>query len=143
MTKPQPGEKCLACGRRVPQKMKVRRVKPRRVSVNRDPGYRRYLHGQACIVCISDKGIQAARDFAADLFWGARGSDPAHTARNNGLSSKGPDSSCVPLCRIHHREYDAGRAAFEFRYRVDLRELSRIYYQRYLAEKELANGNAN
>ena len=38
--------------------------------------------------------------------------DPAHT-QGNGMSSKGPDSSCVPLCRKHHRDFDSGRKAFE------------------------------
>jgi hypothetical protein len=53
----------------------------------------------------------------------ARIIDPAHTA-NNGMSSKGPDSSCAPLCRRHHREYDAGRAAFEAAYAIDMAALA-------------------
>jgi hypothetical protein len=49
--------------------------------------------------------------------------DPAHT-RNNGMRSKGPDSSCAPLCRgfespNHHDEYDAGRKAFVAKYGYD------------------------
>src|SRR3954453_1851178 len=48
---------------------------------------------------------------------GRLGCDACHT-RNNGLSSKGPDSCCVPLTRAEHRAYDAGRAAFERKYGV-------------------------
>jgi hypothetical protein len=46
-------------------------------------------------------------------------SDPCHT-KNNGTSSKGPDSGCANLCRVHHDEYDAGREAFERKYGVDM-----------------------
>ncbi len=59
--------------------------------------------------------------------------DPAHT-ENNGMSSKGPDSSCAPLCRgfgllNHHEEYDAGRERFERKYGLDMqREAAAHWY---------------
>lgn len=59
--------------------------------------------------------------------------DPAHT-ENNGMSSKGPDSSCGPLCRVHHNEYDAGRAAFEKKYRVDMKAVAADHWKRFCAE---------
>ena len=60
-------------------------------------------------------------------------SDPSHTV-NNGMSSKGPDSSCVPLCRKHHREYDAGRKAFEAKYAVDMKALAAEHWKRFCEE---------
>jgi len=48
--------------------------------------------------------------------------DPCHT-RNNGMSSKGSDFTCVPLTREEHAEYDAGRDAFEKRYGVCMAEV--------------------
>lgn len=38
------------------------------------------------------------------------------------MSMKASDYSCVPLTRAEHREYDAGRAAFEAKYGVSMRE---------------------
>lgn len=60
--------------------------------------------------------------------------DTAHT-QNNGTSSKGPDSSCAPLCRTHHREYDAGRKAFEKKYGVDMKAVAAAWHKLYLERK--------
>lgn len=60
--------------------------------------------------------------------------DPAHT-ENNGMSSKGPDSSCVPLCRSHHLEYDSGREAFESKYGIDMKAIAAAYWERYQQER--------
>jgi hypothetical protein len=54
------------------------------------------------------------------------------------MRSKGPDSSCVPLCRKHHDEYDAGRKAFEKKYGVSMKALAAEHYARYQKE---TNGN--
>lgn len=94
-----------------------RRTKPRRGPL-RDPAYRRYLRDKPCVVC------------------GWLKCDAAHT-ENNGLSSKGPDSSCVPLCRDHHREYDSGRAAFEARRKRDMREIAAKWWAKYQTSKTL------
>lgn len=61
--------------------------------------------------------------------------DPAHTV-NNGMRSKGPDSSCAPLCREHHREYDGCRKAFEFKYGINMQEKAAEWYAAYLKWKE-------
>lgn len=96
----------------------------------RDPKYRRWLTGLPCLIsAILIRHIGEAGVYSTQL----EPTDPAHT-QNNGTSSKGPDSSCVPLCRIHHREYDAGRAAFEAKYGVDMKVLAAEYYNRYLTE---------
>jgi hypothetical protein len=70
--------------------------------------------------------------------------DPAHT-ENGGMRMKGRDSSCCSLCRgfdlpNHHREYDAGRAAFERKYGLDMaREAAaRWYLWRLLFGSDLA-----
>ncbi len=60
-------------------------------------------------------------------------SQAAHTA-NNGMSSKGGDETCVPLSPDKHREYDAGRKAFEAKYNVNMREIAASYYQQWLLE---------
>lgn len=85
-----------------------RRAKPRRGPL-RCPEYRAWLRQRYCLLCSS---VQ---------------SDAAHT-ENNGTGSKGPDSSCVPLCRTHHQEYDAGRKAFEKRYSLTMKTEARFYW---------------
>jgi hypothetical protein len=61
----------------------------------------------------------------------APGCDPAHT-ENNGMRSKGRDSSCVPLCRVHHQEYDSGRVAFEAKYELDMKREAAIWWGKFL-----------
>jgi len=101
-----------------------KRAKARRGPM-RDPKYRRWCTIQWCVVC-----RLLPEDKRESAHWPI---DPAHT-RNNGQSSKGPDSSCVPLCRAHHRQYDAGRATFERTHGVDMEALAKEHYSRYLQE---------
>lgn len=86
----------------------------------RDPEYLEWLRNQRCC-----KGVTHGQ--------GTMKTQAAHT-QNNGMSSKGPDSSCVPLCWACHREYDAGRAAFERKYGVDMKALAAEYYAEYLRQ---------
>ncbi len=91
----------------------ARRRKARRGPL-RSQDYKTWLSETcACIVC--------ALLFEGEGMPGGLRSpvDPAHTS-NNGMSSKGPDSACAPLCRMHHDEYDAGRARFERKYAVNM-----------------------
>ncbi len=53
--------------------------------------------------------------------------DPCHT-ENGGMRMKGPDRSCVPLCRTHHTEYDAGRTLFERKYDIDMKQESESWW---------------
>lgn len=76
------------------------RHKPRKGPM-RDPEYRKWLRERLCAVACE---WTRAKDKCI-----APPNDPSHT-ENNGMRSKGPDSSCVPLCRKHHEEYDKGRA---------------------------------
>jgi hypothetical protein len=106
--------------RRTP--VKKRRAKPRRGPL-RDAKYRRWLRDRLCAVWRGPDSCFLLSDC-----------DAAHTA-NNGMGSKGPDSSCVPLCRKHHREYDAGRKAFEKKYGVDMRAIAAEQWARYEQER--------
>lgn len=50
---------------------------------------------------------------------GRPGCEACHTV-NNGMSSKGSCYTCVPLTPEEHREYDAGREAFEQKYGISM-----------------------
>jgi hypothetical protein len=65
--------------------------------------------------------------------------DPAHS-EHNGMSSKGRDSSCLPLCRDHHEQADGhkrlpngmvGRAEFEAYYRLDLKSIAANWWKKF------------
>jgi len=88
----------------------------------RCPGYRQYLRLGICAV----PGCWPV-DVWSEII------DPAHTV-NNGTGSKGPDSSCAPLCRNHHREYDSGRKAFESKYRINMQAIAASHWAAYQGE---------
>jgi hypothetical protein len=91
----------------------------------RSKEYRLWLRRQKCAVC------RKLHHPMSTALW--KTVEPAHTERN-GMSSKGPDSSCAPLCRAHHREYDRNRKAFERLYGVDMRQLAKEHYEKFLRE---------
>lgn len=131
MKKPKRGEKCPTCGRKLPKRIPVQRANPRKGPM-RDPGYRRWLRIERfCYIAGAVIGGQC-EPFPFNP-------DPAHT-QNNGMGSKGPDSSCVPLCRRHHSEYDRDRKAFERKYGICMAEIAKEHYARYLKEQEEQNG---
>jgi hypothetical protein len=76
----------------------------------------------------------APNDEAFCNYWNGNNqrTEAAHT-QNNGMGSKGPDSSCAPLCRKHHREYDSGREAFEAKYGIDMKQLAADWHKEYLS----------
>lgn len=98
----------------------------------REPKYRHWLKTEWCVI-IRRRDVSMV-DACNNVGCLPYLSDPAHT-ENNGTSSKGPDSSCVPLCRKHHREYDAGREAFEKKYGVHMPKIAAEHYARYKAER--------
>ena len=110
------------------------RARRRRVSVLRDPGYMEWLKERPCVAC-----MKRAVPVGPCSWWRLATIDPAHTL-NNGFSSKGPDSSCIPLCRYHHDEMD-GRLStatttkeqFAAKYGLDLANESAAHYAMYLA----------
>lgn len=103
--------------------VKRKRVEPRRGPL-RDVKYRRYLYARKCLMAV----LGFSECYKGD-------SDPAHT-QNNGMRSKGPDSSCVPLCRWHHIEYDRDRHRFEIKYAVDMKAQAAKFYKEYLEDVE-------
>ena len=105
--------------------IKKRRSKPRRGPM-RDAKYRAFVRTQPCAVAVLSKLRGGKRCFGL--------TQAAHT-ENNGMSSKGPDSSCAPLCCDHHAEYDAGRERFERRYLINMKNNARVCYERYLQER--------
>lgn len=130
MRKPKHGERCPTCGRKVPVRVKVFRGKPRRVSVNRDPEYKRWLRTRWCVIGYQVVGGECEPHAGSCP-------DPAHT-KSGGKGMKGPDSSCIPLCRKHHDEMDhqIGREAFAKKYALDLEKVAAEHYSRYLKTKE-------
>lgn len=110
--------------------LKKKRKGARRVTADRIPEYRKWIREECkCVACVK------IDDPSMPSFMRIPVVDPAHT-QNNGMRSKGPDSSCAPLCRQHHREYDAGREAFEKRYEIDMKEEAQKVYAAFLIERE-------
>ncbi len=107
--------------------IKKKRAKPRRGPM-RDPEYRAWCRWQMCVVLVKAATFYGCCDQLSLC-------DAAHT-ENNGMRSKGPDSSCVSLCRKHHVEYDRGRKAFEEKYEIDMRAAARASYDDYLDEQK-------
>ncbi|HET9304839.1 MAG TPA: hypothetical protein VFO46_02320 [Candidatus Sulfotelmatobacter sp.] len=112
-------------------RISARRSKPRRVTVERDSRYLRWLTKRACIACLVER--QRALDWNQIPKPLACLSDPCHTT-NNGMSSKGPDSSCIPLCREHHVEqHNIGLVDFAREYDLDLKREAELHYEVYRA----------
>ena len=92
---------------------KRRLGKPRR-GPWRSVAYRRWIAARGCCVC-------------------GKPSQAAHT-ENGGMSMKGPDSSCVPLCPLHHDVFDGrvpcahGLGAFDLEFGVNLREIAEALF---------------
>lgn len=88
----------------------------------RDASYRAWVREQTCVVCPIDPEGSRLKGGPVEA---------AHTV-NNGMGSKGPDSSCVPLCAWHHRlQHAIGRNAFERRFGIDLRNLAAAHFARF------------
>lgn len=100
-----------------------RRSKPRRGPL-RDKRYMAWLHDKPCACGCNRTPC-----------------DPAHTV-NNGMRSKGPDSSCVPLFRICHESYDKDRKGFERRTGRDMKVSAARWYARYQEETLYATKTA-
>lgn len=103
----------------------ARRSKPRRGPL-RSESYRAFIrHTGVCPACQVASMTLGGPEIPLKLIAGFQGGfcDAAHT-ENGGMRMKGPDSSCVPLCRVHHREYDSGRTSFERKYALDMKRLA-------------------
>lgn len=110
-----------------------KRAKPRRVSVVRSPEYREYVRTICCTICeklCRTCGGKCIGQGDCVGVW----CDAAHTT-NNGMSSKGGDDTCAPLCRVHHAEYDADRKAFERKYGVDMKAVAKAWWELFNRRK--------
>lgn len=105
-------------------RIKSKRSKPRRGPL-RDPAYRAWLREQRCAVW------RHTPRFRFVLCGGSI--DAAHTV-NNGMASKGSDASCLPLCRTHHQQFDAGREYFNIYWGINCAELAKEYWEIYQRE---------
>lgn len=110
--------------KRYTQRIPARRSQPRRGPAGipaeewRSDLYVSFLHQEGyCVVCK------------------ARYPDGAHT-QNNGMRSRGPDSSRAPLCRWHHQEYDADRRQFEERYEKDMKREAAVWWLAFTIWRE-------
>ena len=113
----------------VKRRTPVKRTRPRRRGEDLNPGYVKFLHEHGiCPVCL--RLAEGAGEATPD----PGNCEGAHTV-NGGMRQKGPDSSRAPLCRAHHREYDADRRRFEARYLLNLREIAAGWYSMYQRRK--------
>ena len=119
---------------------KAKRAGKRRVSVLRDRGYRDFLREEGkCLACI---WVAKSRGGGDEESWRAYANIPVTPGRIrscSGRSSKGPDSSCIPLCDHHHAEMDGRlstkittKAAFAAKYGLDLAKEAATHYAAYL-----------
>ena len=54
-----------------------------------------------------------------------------HTQRTTAWAVKGRIRHAFHCAEKHHREYDAGRKAFEKKYGLDMKAIAKEYYQAY------------
>lgn len=89
----------------------------------RDAAYLSWVREQPCLIC------------------GVSPCDPHHLnmqgKHSGGMGLKTSDYRTVPLCREHHSEYHSrGRASFEIRHCIDLREKLIDTLESYIAQKQ-------
>ena len=109
-----------------------KREEPRRTSAEKDSGYVDWLHENCrCVACVAAE----TRGMRSDVYPFGR-VEGAHT-KNNGMASKGPDSSRAPLCVAHHSEqHTRGVKVFEEKYGLDLEHEAATHYATFLIWKE-------
>jgi hypothetical protein len=108
-----------------------RRPGPKRKGLIRLPDYRAWLNQQPCLACIELRRRALDNEELPPplpMF-----SHASHT-ENNGLSSKGADTSCVSLCPQHHTEYDRNRITFELKYDLVMKQQAAALYARFREE---------
>lgn len=79
----------------------------------RDPQYLKYIKLLPCLACLKTWGI-----------------DPCHTGPH-GTGQKSCDLSAIPLCRKHHREFDANPVKFAERFKLDIPALMQMFNSFY------------
>ena len=110
-----------------------RRAKPRRGPL-RNLLYRMWVAKLPSVGCFPlayrDGKVRLYIMSDPDFYFGPIRSQAAHT-ENNGTSSKGPDSSCVPLCPTHHADYDSGLVIFQIQNSIDLKAIAAELWAKY------------
>jgi hypothetical protein len=79
----------------------------------RDPLYLRFIKSLPCVACLTRWNV-----------------DPCHTGPH-GIGQKSSDLSCIPLCRRHHREFDANPYGFEEHFKLNVPALIARFNQVY------------
>jgi hypothetical protein len=74
----------------------------RSVKPVRDDGYRRFVRSFVCSVC--------GRSWPVDA---------CHTGPH-GIGQKSCDLTCIPLCRVHHKEFDRNPRGFAAAHGLDV-----------------------
>ena len=115
---------------------KKRRSKPRRVGVERNPGYLAWLrHECKCVACLCVGRRRLDSEEAARTYANMP-CDPMH-GPPNGLGSKGPDSGAIPGCRYHHEEQTKiGWPAFEEKYGFSREKEASAHFSLYLIVRD-------
>lgn len=117
--------------------LSARRPGKRRVSALRDGHYLEFLRDRQCIACRQERSTAFAWNRLPKPF--PVRSEAAHT-KNNGMGSKGPDSSYVPLCAEHRREqHQIGVKDFALFYGLDLAKEAAAHFLLYQIAKEDAS----
>ena len=82
----------------------------------RDREYLRFIKRLPCVAC-------------AKTWW----VDACHTGPH-GIGQKSSDYSAIPLCRVHHEEFDACRWKFAWKHHLDIPALIEMF-QHFYQEK--------
>lgn len=88
----------------------------------RDPEYRRFIKRLPCVVCLKTWWI-----------------DPCHTGPH-GVGQKSCDYTCIPLCRVHHQEFDQCQWKFAWKHKLDIPALITMF--RHFYDEKLKGGKA-
>ena len=89
----------------------------------RDPLYLRFIKSLPCVACLKTWSV-----------------DPCHTGPH-GIGQKSCDLSCIPLCRRHHRDFDANPREFARIHNLNIPALIQrfnVFYRERLQPRKAA-----
>lgn len=88
--------------------------------------HRKWLRSHECVCTLSPKSLGCAGRIEVSHI---------RTAANSGTALKPMDSSAVPMCEAHHKQYHRGDKTFERIYGLDLAKLAAEFASRTPDEK--------
>jgi hypothetical protein len=102
----------------------IKRHAPKRLAGFDDPKYLAWIRSLKCVCCKLEDRTQLLRT-------------EAHHAGDHGFAQRAPDSTCVPLCGMHHRlgplsAHRLGRKFWDV-WKLDRDELIAALNERYAA----------